>query len=148
MNKTDRLRERFTGRLRPMGGVWRHVAQTALLPYRISLLNSTALLAIAQLGEGTSQRELAEAIGVDTAIVARIINELTASGLVQRRVGDFDQRVRTLWFTEVGRLLPQEIDAALRKARAQILAQVDDRDLETTLRVFHLMERAVWSVPG
>ncbi|HGP0032940.1 TPA: MarR family winged helix-turn-helix transcriptional regulator [Pseudomonas aeruginosa] len=131
-----------------MGGVWRHVAQTALLPYRISLLNSTALLAIAQLGEGTSQRELAEAIGVDTAIVARIINELTASGLVQRRVGDFDQRVRTLWFTEVGRLLPQEIDAALRKARAQILAQVDDRDLETALRVFHLMERAVWSVPG
>jgi len=148
MNKTEQLRQQFTGDLIPLGAHWRHCAQAALEPYGLSLLASNALLNMARLGEGVSQRELAEAMDIDAATMVRTLHCLTEAGLVRRQVGDDDQRVRTLWFTDAGRAMPHRIQEALGRAREQVLAKADQADLEAALRVFRLMEQATLSSPS
>lgn len=143
MNKTEQLRQQFTGGLVPVGMQWRHFAQRALSPYGLSLLHSNVLLTMARLGEGVSQRELAEAMVIDAATMVRTIHSLTEGGLVRRQIGDNDQRVRTLWFTSAGREMPLKIQKTLSKLREQVLAKADQNDLEAALRLFHLMEQTI-----
>ncbi|MCL6692471.1 MarR family transcriptional regulator, transcriptional regulator for hemolysin [Pseudomonas citronellolis] len=140
MKKLDQLRQQFTSHLRPIGELWRRVAQESLLAHGISVPCGSALLAIARLGEGVSQSALAEELGIEAASLVRSVDQLAQAGLVRREKGLQDQRVKTLWFTDTGRALASGVEHELITLRARMLADVPREDLEAALRVFRIIE--------
>lgn len=58
-----------------------------------------------------------------------------------RREDPSDRRAKVLGLTPRGRQVFEEIEAALSTLRARVFAEVDDADLEASLRVFAALQR-------
>ncbi|VEB43667.1 Salmolysin [Chromobacterium violaceum] len=147
MEDIDLLRLRLTSSLRPMGVLWRHIAQEALTVHGISVSGGSALLFIGRLGEGVSHSALAEELGMEPASLVRIVDQLSQAGLLRREQGLHDRRVKTLWFTDAGRELTRKIETELVALRSRVLAPLSKADLEAALRVFHVLEQAAQTRP-
>ncbi|HSU96967.1 MAG TPA: MarR family transcriptional regulator, partial [Gemmatimonadaceae bacterium] len=81
-------------------------------------------------------RALAELMDIEGPSVVRLLDQLSASGLVVRRPDPDDQRGRTLHLTPAGVELAERIKPVVERLRRQLLANASDADLETCLRVF------------
>ncbi|AVG17698.1 MULTISPECIES: MarR family winged helix-turn-helix transcriptional regulator [Chromobacteriaceae] len=147
MEDIDLLRLRLTSSLRPMGVLWRHIAQEALTVHGISVSGGSALLFIGRLGEGVSHSALAEELGMEPASLVRIVDQLSQAGLLRREQGLHDRRVKTLWFTDAGREVTRKIETELVALRSRVLAPLSQTDLEAALRVFHVLEQAAQTRP-
>jgi DNA-binding MarR family transcriptional regulator len=86
--------------------------------------------------EPIAMSRLAEALRCDNSNVTGIVDRLERAGLVERRPGSRDRRVRTLVLTEHGRAVRAEVESRLTEPPpmlAQLRAQ-DARDLRDALR--------------
>ena len=88
----------------------------AVTPVQFSLLSVLA----AQ--PGLDQAALAFAVGVDRATTANVVARLEQRGLLRRRAGATDRRVKQVALTAVGRRLLARIDPAARRAHERTLA--------------------------
>ncbi|WP_434628889.1 MarR family winged helix-turn-helix transcriptional regulator [Chromobacterium sp. CV08] len=148
MEDIDQLRLRLTSSLRPLGVLWRHIAQEVLQQHGVSVSGGAALLFIHRLGEGVSHRRLAEELGMEAASLVRIVDKLSQAGLVRREQGEQDRRVKTLWLTDAGRTQTAMLETELVTLRARVLAPLDRSDLEAALRVFQTLEAAAQAQPA
>lgn len=71
-------------------------------------LTPSQAVAIRNLDQPRSQRELADRLGLDASSVTDIADELEARGLLKRRVDPSDRRIRLLELTPAGVKLGQE----------------------------------------
>lgn len=78
-----------------------------------------------------TQTALAEAIGADKTRIIKILDDLTARGLIERRPDPTDRRVRLLSITTEGRRLRDETQAQIQKAEATLLNRLtpSERDI-------------------
>ena len=81
------------------------------------------------------QKNLAASLGIECSTLVRLIDALDHAGLIERQTGG-DRRSRTLHVTPRGRALVEQVEAAAPGIRAQVLADVSDAELATTLSVF------------
>lgn len=74
--------------------------------------------------------ELAERVGRDHSTVSRQVAKLEGSGLVERRPGAADRRVREAVITPKGKTMTDHVDAARERIAREIFAswQQDDVD--------------------
>lgn len=142
---TDRLlQERaLTGALLRLARVYRREINRALAAHGLSDARALPVLHIARLGEGVRQGVLAEDLGIEGPSLVRLLDQLSAAGLVERRDDPRDGRAKTLHLTAEGRALAKVIEAAVDRVRADLLSGVGDKDLATTLRVLAAFEAAV-----
>ncbi|HBN8522201.1 MarR family winged helix-turn-helix transcriptional regulator [Pseudomonas aeruginosa] len=140
MTELAQLRQKFTGSLRPIAETWRRVAQESLQAHGVTVPCGSALLAIARLGEGVSQNDLAVELGIEAATLVRSVDQLALAGLIRREKGIQDRRVKTLWFTDAGRMLSQQVQGELESLRKRMLEDASPDDLQAALRVFKLIE--------
>jgi len=81
-----------------------------------------AVLVRLQRSQGFKQSELAEALDLAPITLARLIDKLSASGLVERRDDDTDRRANRLYLTEKATPTLEKLgglgEAMLRKALA------------------------------
>jgi MarR family transcriptional regulator, temperature-dependent positive regulator of motility len=77
---------------------------------------------------GIDQRHLARLMGVDRTNVGQIVDELEASGLVDRRVNGDDRRARELRATARGQKLRRDLRPKLLDAQARILAPLTPKE--------------------
>jgi DNA-binding MarR family transcriptional regulator len=98
---------------------------------------------LVQLGEPAPMGQLAERLDCDPSNVTGLVDRLHARGLVERRVGEADRRVKHLMLTPAGQRLRSELEARLFAGRP-LLARLSPTD-QQTLR--DLLRRAVGS-PG
>ncbi|RMQ44961.1 MarR family transcriptional regulator [Pseudomonas cichorii] len=115
---------------------WRRICQTTLSSYGISEACAGPLLAIARLGDGVHQVKVAQAAGMESPTLVRLLDQLCAAGIVCRSEDPSDRRAKALSLTEHGRTLASSIEAELVRLRANVLRDIDSADLEATLRVF------------
>ncbi len=73
--------------------------------------------------------ELAERAGRDYTTVSRQVAKLAGLGLIERRAGPTDARVKEALITEAGRRVTDALDAARQRLLGPVLAQWSDRDL-------------------
>src|SRR5271157_971601 len=92
-----------------------------------------AVLARLQRCEGVKQNELAEALDLAPITVGRLIDKLTAAGLVERRDDATDRRAHRLYLTEKAAPTLVSLGALAEDLMGRALAGVD----ETTIRVMH-----------
>ncbi|QRM53205.1 MarR family transcriptional regulator [Sinorhizobium sp. BG8] len=116
--------------------VWRRMAEKALAEDGISVARANTLLWIGRLGGGVRQVKLAETLGLTSNSLVRLLDELSASGLVERRDDPLDRRAKSLWLTKEGRLLADRVEDVLSRLRERVLRDISDTDLDAALRVF------------
>ena len=93
---------------------------------------------------GLSQNQLARAIGITEASLVRTLHQLEHAGLIARQPGRDDRRANRLVLSDRGATLAARIDERLIALRAELLADICDDELDTTMRVLdHVAQRIV-----
>ena len=121
---------------------WRRICHTALIGYGISEACAAPLLMIVRLGDGVHQVAVAQAAGLESPSLVRLLDQLCKAGLVCRSEDPLDRRAKALNLTAEGRALAEAIEAELVRLRRDVLNGIDQADLEATLRVLRAFEAA------
>ncbi|WP_040565987.1 MarR family winged helix-turn-helix transcriptional regulator [Magnetospirillum molischianum] len=98
------------------------------------------LIYLHRMGDGTRQKELAASLGLDCSAVVRLLDLLTARGLVERREDPADKRAKTLHLTDEGRSLITTVTDLLIPFEATLLDGIDDSAIVTLLDSFDRIE--------
>lgn len=97
---------------------WR-AAEGPLAASDLGSAHYRALAAIRR-GEPLPVKALLDRLEVRKQSLARVLKDLEAAGLIERRKGDRDRRERLLVLTELGREAERTASAALRERLAQV----------------------------
>lgn len=124
------------------GRKWRKLAQRALAAHGISQARASALVWVHRLGGGTRQIVLASYIGIEGTSLVRLLDELSAAGLLERRDDLTDRRAKTIWLTAEGERLAIQIEKVLATLRERVLDGADPADIDATLRICKSIEAA------
>jgi DNA-binding MarR family transcriptional regulator len=89
--------------------------------------------------------DLADRAGRDYTTVSRQVAKLESLGLVQRRGGAQDRRVREAVVTPEGKAMTDKVDAARERIGREIFATWDERDFEELVR---LMQKFAADIEG
>ncbi|WP_425266989.1 MarR family winged helix-turn-helix transcriptional regulator [Caulobacter radicis] len=106
------------------------------------------VLHIARAGGGMRQGVLAEELGVEGPSLVRVLDQLCAAGLVERRDDPADGRAKTLHLTSDGAALAVIAEDTVQAVRSRLLVGVSDEDLAATLRTFAAFEAALEAANG
>jgi len=135
MPQIDALLFAITGQLMLAGRQWRQISQASVTAHGISAAAAAPLLFIRRLGGGVRQVTLADYVGVEGATLVRLVDQLSAAGLVRREVDPSDRRANVLSLTEAGERMAGQIEVELTQLRARVFANVSEADMAATLRV-------------
>ena len=105
----------------------------------MSIARWGALYWLGQTGDGISQAALAEMAGVEPPTLVRVIDQLEAQGLVERKVSPSDRRVNLLRLTEAALPLVAEIEAEAEAMRQEILSDLTFDEYRTAMDVMQKM---------
>jgi len=124
---------------------WRRAADLRLQPYNLTEATWLPLIRIARAPAPPRQKDLAASLFVDNSSVVRLLDNLEAAGLVERREGE-DRRAKIVMLTPRGKAIADKVETAARRVRTDALAGLSDKDIETTIRVLehvcHALEPA------
>lgn len=108
---------------------WRQLLDERLRDSGLSQARWLALLHLRRLGDGIAQIALAQSIGIEGASLVRILDDLEARRLVERRTDPQDRRAKHLLLTAEGLLALNEVDAIARALRREMLAGLDQQQI-------------------
>lgn len=123
--------------------LWRQIADREVEGFGVSEATAYPLVFMARLGDGIRQATLAEALGMEGPSLVRLLDQLCAAGLVQRREDPTDKRAKTLHLTDKGSTLTATLIERLDAARLEVFTDVSDDALQAALRVFAALDAAV-----
>ncbi len=89
--------------------------------------------------QGRSQRDLAAGFRCDASNIVGIVDRLEQRGLVVRRPGQFDRRVKLVSLTDEGLAVRDRFQAALRRC-VPVLADLDPDELARFERILDRFE--------
>jgi DNA-binding MarR family transcriptional regulator len=129
----------------------RGVVEQRLRPYGMTRAQF-ATLARLDRQDGLAQHELAEALEVQPIAMVRLVDQLSAEGLVERRNDPADRRVNRLYITGAGRERTREMESFKKAmgeelfegfAEADILQLLEDFDrLHANLKTMQAADAA------
>jgi MarR family transcriptional regulator for hemolysin len=129
---------------------WRRAVDRLLSPLGLSQAQWLPLLHLAHAPEAMRQKDLAQALGLDSSSVVRIVDGLVAKGWVLRQ-DDTDRRVKKLQLTAAGAQQVEQVEGLIDDARAQLLTVVAPQELAacTALmqRLMHAMNELHAATP-
>ena len=100
------------------------------------------LVHIARAPAPPRQKDLAASMSLDGSSVVRLLDNLEAAGLIQRKEGE-DRRSKIITLTPRGKAIADKVEAVARGIRIDALAGLSDRDIETTVRVLQHVSRVL-----
>lgn len=138
----DALQMNVSSAMVVAGRHWRRICQAAVAGYGISEACAIPLLMIERLGDGVHQVAVAQAAGLESPSLVRLLDQLCHAGFVCRTEDPVDRRAKALSLTASGRALAEAIEAELVRLRREVLHNIDEADLLATLRVLRAFEAA------
>lgn len=133
---TENLRDRFGDAVGDVARLWRLEMNRRLQPHGLSTGQWLVLRALARKGDGTVQKELAEAVGIEGSTLVGLLDRLSKAGLVERREALHDRRFKSVHLSAKGCRRIAELDKLHREVRLEFFAGVSDRDMARCLAVF------------
>lgn len=121
--------------LSPVSRAWLQQADRILATLEISNSAGWALVHLQRLGADARQGDLARAIGITEASLARTIQHLERAGLVQRVADEVDRRANHIHFTPEGEKLACMAESRLVDLRAALLDGISDEELDAAVRL-------------
>jgi MarR family transcriptional regulator for hemolysin len=110
--------------------LWRAVIDHRLAPLGLTQTRWITLYTLWRLGDGQPQCDLARAIGVEAPSLVRTLDQLAEQNLIERQACDQDRRTKRVFLTPEAAPLLERIDTVVTQARAEMLAGLDDQDVE------------------
>ncbi|WP_438864613.1 transcriptional regulator SlyA [Neptunicella sp.] len=104
---------------------WRNAVDHYMSGLGLTQTRWIALLHLDRMGEGCSQKELADNIGIEQPSLLRTLNQLEQSGLIIRKACAEDARRKNLWFTAEGRELLEQVESMAKAGRQKMLTGLD-----------------------
>lgn len=108
--------------------------KAALQPLALSIRQYT-VLELATVGPGMSQRELGRMMCLDPSNVLRLVDQLSARGLVVRERDAGDRRVTIIRATDEGHALAAAAGDALERAHVELLAPLSAAERDNVARM-------------
>ncbi len=136
MPSTPALQAAFSVGLIPLSRVWRRRIDERLAGFGLSEATAGALVQISRTGGGARQGAIADVLGIVGPSVVRLLDQLCAAGLVERRDEPGDRRAKTIYLTQAGEALAARLETVLTELRTDFLASVTAEDLAACARVF------------
>ncbi|SDZ63674.1 MarR family winged helix-turn-helix transcriptional regulator [Pseudomonas sp. NFIX28] len=121
---------------------WRRICQSTLVNYGISEACAVPLLMIGRLGEGVRQVTVAQAAGMESPSLVRLLDQLCSAGYACRSEDPHDRRAKCLSLTDTGRELVRSVEAELVRLRREVLDGITPQDLAAALKVIRAFEAA------
>jgi MarR family transcriptional regulator for hemolysin len=121
---------------------WRRAADLQLRPFELTEATWLPLVHIARTPNPPRQKDLAASMSLDGSSVVRLLDNLEAAGLIQRKEGE-DRRAKIIALTPSGRAIADKVETVARRIRSDALAGLSDRDIETTVRVLQHVIRVL-----
>lgn len=121
---------------------WRRAADLRLRPFDLTEATWLPLVHIARAPAPPRQKDLAASMSLDGSSVVRLLDNLEAAGLIQRKEGD-DRRAKIILLTGRGRAIAEQVETVARRVRSDALAGLSEKDIETTVRVLTHVCRAL-----
>jgi MarR family transcriptional regulator, transcriptional regulator for hemolysin len=122
--------------------LWRRLAERALVAEGISAARADVLIWVGRLGGGLRQVQLADAIGSSSNALVRLLDELSAANLIERKVDGSDRRANLIWLTPEGKEMAARAEKILDHLRDDILSETSADDLKAIVRVHETMVAA------
>ncbi|QSX33148.1 MarR family transcriptional regulator [Shewanella avicenniae] len=110
--------------------LWRMVADAELAPLGLTHPRWTALWKLKRMGDGVSQKQLAESLEIELPSLMRTLGQLEEQGLVTRVSCTQDKRARIVNTTEAGRQVLAQLESRIVKIRAEMLQDVSSEQLK------------------
>jgi len=108
---------------------WRRAVDRHLQPFGLTEATWLPLLHVARAATPMRQKDLAASLSLDGSSVVRLLNELQAAGLVDRREEGEDRRAKAIILTELGRSTVVKVERSSREVREKALAGLSDEEL-------------------
>ncbi|MDR6092714.1 MarR family transcriptional regulator [Stenotrophomonas sp. SORGH_AS_0321] len=143
LDERTRLQMQLSSGLLHSGRQWQRLADTALGSYGISTACTMPLLMIGRSGGGIRQVTLAQQLGLEGPSLVRLLDKLSASGLVRRECDASDRRANLLWLTDEGQALVSELEQQLIGLREEVFGELSMDELRAVLKVWQLLSAAV-----
>ncbi len=133
---SDSLQDRVGERLGAVARLWRVQMNKRLQARGLSVAQWMVLRALTAKGDGTVQRDLAEAIGVEGSTLVGLLDRLSRAGLIERREAVHDRRYKSVHLSQAALARIPEFDEIHRKLRHELFQDIPEQDLATCLGVF------------
>lgn len=143
LDERTRLQMQLSSGLLQSGRQWQRLADTALGSHGISTACTMPLLMIGRSGGGIRQVTLAQQLGLEGPSLVRLLDKLSASGLVRRECDASDRRANLLWLTDEGQALVSELEQKLIGLRQDVFGALSMDELRAVLKVWQLLSAAV-----
>ncbi|AZY49349.1 MarR family winged helix-turn-helix transcriptional regulator [Bordetella avium] len=140
---TDSQLMNMTANLMVLSRAYRSAADKALVDFGLSQATAWPVILTGRLGDGVRQGALAEALGVEGPSLVRVLDQLVAAGLMERREATQDRRAKTIHLTASGKALCEQVEAVLVQLRRQLFKDVPQEDLTVCLSVLEQLKTAL-----
>ncbi len=131
---------RFSTQIGYVARQWRKAVDARLQPFSLTEASWVLLVQLSRAGGPIRQKDLAAKLGLDNTAVVRVLNNLEADGLIERREAADDKRVRLLVLTGQGQATVRQVESIAEGVEKELLSGIPRADLEVTLKVI-----AEWS---
>lgn len=138
MQKNDPRREAAL-RIVETSRLLRNAVEQRLKPYGITRAH-LATLSRLDCQDGLAQHEVADALEVQPIAMVRLVDQLSAEGLVERRNDPADRRLNRLYITKAGRERLAELESfktEIGRALFEGITETDLRQMMQTLDLLH-----------
>ena len=112
---------------------WRRFVEEQLAASGLTDATWTPLIHLRAWGDGVTQKELAERVGLDGSSLVRLLDILEGHDWVQRRADPADRRSKRIFLTEAGHAAVDRIRATMLQAELAMLQDLDDAEIEAML---------------
>ncbi|MDA8382841.1 MAG: MarR family transcriptional regulator [Betaproteobacteria bacterium] len=137
--------EQFGITLAELSRLWRRKLDDRLRPLGLSQAKWITLLQLSLAPKGTTQKDLAERIGIEGPTLVGLLDRLEADGWVERHESTTDRRSKTVHLSDRANPVLAQIRTIAAALRGEIFADVADEDLgacyETLLCLKARLER-------
>ena len=124
---------------------WRRLVEEQLAASGLTDATWTPLLHLRAWGDGVTQKELAESVGLDGSSLVRLLDALAAQGLVERQAHASDRRIKLVHLTAAGKRTANGIRKRLAAIEDELLADLDEATARTLLQAFEQIEARIAS---
>jgi len=139
---TEADMRRFSTLLSQNARQWRRSLNEELRPRGLTEATWLPLIHLVRADGPMVQKELAQALTLDSSSVVRLLDGLEASGLVERTATG-DRRAKAIRLTEAGRDTVRQVDQVVDDARRRYLADVSADELAVALGVLEKVAAAL-----
>lgn len=108
-------------------------------------LAQARLLIYIHRAEGARQIDLAEQLEIQPITLARLLDQLVAQGLAERRPSPHDRRAFLIYLTPAAQPQLEAIDTASKQIRGQALQGISEADVATAIKVLQRVRQNLCS---